>query len=71
MRHRAFEVSLLRVYGGLIGEYLVTGLRDSLGGVAALVKDGQTVCGIDNFTSGKPSNLVGLESMEFIEGDLD
>ena len=26
--------------------------------------------GIDSFITGKRSNLVGLEAMEFIEGDL-
>ena len=31
---------------------------------------GESVRGIDNFITGKRSNLVGLEAMEFIEGDL-
>ena len=26
--------------------------------------------GVDNFITGKRANLVGLEAMEFIEGDL-
>jgi UDP-glucose 4-epimerase len=31
---------------------------------------GESVRGIDNFITGKRSNLVGLEKMEFMEGDL-
>jgi len=37
---------------------------------AALLGRGETVRGIDNFITGKRENLVGLEAMEFIEGDL-
>jgi len=37
---------------------------------AALLNRGDTVRGVDSFITGKPANLVGLEGMEFIEGDL-
>ena len=37
---------------------------------AALLARGEDVRGIDNFVTGKRSNLIGLEAMEFIEGDL-
>jgi UDP-glucose 4-epimerase len=37
---------------------------------AALLARGETVRGIDSFITGKRSNLVGLEGMEFVEGDL-
>ena len=52
--------------------YLVTGAAGFIGRsiVAALLKRGETVRGIDNFITGKRSNLVGLEAMEFLEGDL-
>ncbi|MGA2167777.1 MAG: SDR family oxidoreductase [Terracidiphilus sp.] len=52
--------------------YLVTGAAGFIGRsiAAALVARGQTVRGIDNFIAGKRANLVGLEAMEFLEGDL-
>jgi UDP-glucose 4-epimerase len=37
---------------------------------AALLARGETVRGVDNFSTGKRENLVGLEAMEFIAGDL-
>ena len=37
---------------------------------AALLARGESVRGVDSFITGKPSNLIGLEAMEFIEGDL-
>jgi UDP-glucose 4-epimerase len=50
----------------------VTGAAGFIGRsiAAALLASGETVRGIDNFITGKRSNLVGLEAMEFIEGDL-
>jgi len=50
----------------------VTGAAGFIGRsiAAALLEHGETVRGIDNFSAGKRSNLVGLEAMEFIEGDL-
>jgi nucleoside-diphosphate-sugar epimerase len=55
-----------------LGKYLVTGAGGFIGRsiAAALLKRGETVRGIDNFITGKRGNLVGLEAMEFIEGDL-
>jgi nucleoside-diphosphate-sugar epimerase len=37
---------------------------------AALLARGESVRGIDNFITGKRENLVGLEAMEFLGGDL-
>jgi nucleoside-diphosphate-sugar epimerase len=50
----------------------VTGVAGFIGRsiAAALLARGESVRGIDNFITGKHSNLVGLEAMEFIEGDL-
>jgi UDP-glucose 4-epimerase len=50
----------------------VTGVAGFIGRsiAAALLARGETVRGVDNFITGKRSNLVGLEAMEFIEGDL-
>jgi nucleoside-diphosphate-sugar epimerase len=55
-----------------LGKYLVTGAAGFIGRsiTAALLKRGDAVRGIDNFITGKRSNLVGLEGMEFVEGDL-
>ncbi len=52
--------------------YLVTGAAGFIGRsiAAALLKRGETVRGVDSFITGKRANLVGLEAMEFIEGDL-
>ncbi|MGA2049863.1 MAG: SDR family oxidoreductase [Terracidiphilus sp.] len=53
-------------------KYLVTGVAGFIGRsiAAALLARGETVRGIDNFITGKRSNLAGLEGMEFLEGDL-
>ena len=52
--------------------YLVTGAAGFIGRsiAAALLKGGESVRGIDSFITGKRANLAGLESMDFIEGDL-
>ena len=52
--------------------YLVTGAAGFIGRsiAAALLERGESVRGIDNFVTGKRSNLAGLEAMELIEGDL-
>jgi nucleoside-diphosphate-sugar epimerase len=52
--------------------YLVTGAAGFIGRsiAAALLARGDSVRGIDNFLTGKRSNLAGLETMEFVEGDL-
>jgi nucleoside-diphosphate-sugar epimerase len=50
----------------------VTGAAGFIGRsiAAALLARGEAVRGIDNFITGKRSNLVGLEAMEFVEADL-
>jgi nucleoside-diphosphate-sugar epimerase len=55
-----------------LAKYLVTGAAGFIGRsiAAALLARGETVRGIDNFITGKRANLIGLEAMEFIEGDL-
>jgi nucleoside-diphosphate-sugar epimerase len=55
-----------------LAKYLVTGAAGFIGRsiAAALLARGESVRGIDNFITGKRSNLAGLEGMEFIEGDL-
>ncbi len=55
-----------------MAKYLVTGAAGFIGRsiTAELLKRGESVRGVDNFVTGKRSNLVGLEKMEFIEGDL-
>ena len=56
--------------------YLVTGAAGFIGRsiAAALLKRGETargtVRGVDSLITGKRANLIGLEAMEFIEGDL-
>lgn len=52
--------------------YLVTGVAGFIGRsiAAALLARGETVRGIDSFITGKRENLVGLEAMEFLAGDL-
>ena len=52
--------------------FLVTGAAGFIGRsiAAALLERGETVRGIDNFVTGTRSNLVGLEAMEFVEGDV-
>lgn len=55
-----------------MAKYLVTGAAGFIGRsiVAALLERGLEVRGVDNFATGKRSNLIGLEGMEFVEGDL-
>jgi len=55
-----------------LATYLVTGAAGFIGRsiAAALLARGESVRGIDSFIAGKRSNLVGLEKMDFIEGDL-
>jgi UDP-glucose 4-epimerase len=55
-----------------VARYLVTGAAGFIGRsiAAALLASGETVRGVDNFITGKPANLVGLEGMEFLPGDL-
>jgi len=53
-------------------KYLVTGAAGFIGRsiAAALLARGETVRGVDSFITGKRSNLIGLEAMEFMQGDL-
>jgi len=55
-----------------LAKYLVTGAAGFIGRsiAAELLKRGETVRGIDSLITGKRSNLIGIEAMEFIEGDL-
>ncbi len=55
-----------------MARYLITGAAGFIGRsiAAALLKRGESVRGVDNFITGKRTNLAGLEAMEFIEGDL-
>jgi nucleoside-diphosphate-sugar epimerase len=55
-----------------LAKYLVTGVAGFIGRsiASALLERGESVRGVDNFISGKRANLVGLEAMEFVEGDL-
>jgi nucleoside-diphosphate-sugar epimerase len=55
-----------------LGKYLVTGVAGFIGRsiAAELLARGERVRGIDSFITGKPANLVGLEALEFMEGDL-
>jgi UDP-glucose 4-epimerase len=52
--------------------YLVTGVAGFIGSSLAheLLRRGETVRGIDNFSTGKRENLAGLEKMDFAELDL-
>ncbi|HUB52049.1 MAG TPA: SDR family oxidoreductase [Terracidiphilus sp.] len=55
-----------------MGKFLVTGAAGFIGRsiAAELLARGERVRGVDSFITGKRSNLIGLEAMEFIEGDL-
>jgi UDP-glucose 4-epimerase len=55
-----------------LAKYLVTGAAGFIGRsiAAALLGRGEMVRGIDNLSTGKRSNLVGIEAMDFIVGDL-
>ena len=55
-----------------MAKYLVTGAAGFIGRsiAAELLARGETVRGVDNFVTGRRENLVGLEAMEFLEGDL-
>lgn len=56
-----------------MAKYLVTGAAGFIGSsiAAELLARGQSVRGIDNFSTGKRENLVGLEAMQFIEADIN
>lgn len=58
--------------GETLPRYLVTGAAGFIGRsiAAALLARGETVRGVDSFITGKRANLIGLDAMEFVEGDL-
>ena len=53
--------------------YLVTGAAGFIGRsiAAELLARGKKVRGIDNFSTGKRENLIGLEAMDLIEADIN
>jgi nucleoside-diphosphate-sugar epimerase len=55
-----------------MAKYLVTGAAGFVGRSIAveLLGRGEAVRGVDSLITGKRENLVGLEGMEFVEGDL-
>jgi len=55
-----------------VPKYLVTGAAGFIGRsiAAALILRGDSVRGVDNLSTGRRENLIGLEQMEFIVGDL-
>ncbi|MGB6687617.1 MAG: SDR family oxidoreductase [Terracidiphilus sp.] len=55
-----------------MAKYLVTGVAGFIGRsiAAALLARGDSVRGIDSFITGKRRNLIGLEALEFFEGNL-
>lgn len=55
-----------------MAKYLVTGAAGFIGRsiAAALLARGDSVRGVDNFITGKRTNLAGLDAMEFMEADL-
>src|ERR1019366_8407926 len=56
----------------ILSIYLVTGAAGFIGRsiAAALLARGETVRGVDSLITGKRENLIGIEAMEFLEGDL-
>jgi len=52
--------------------YLVTGVAGFIGSSIArtLLDRGEAVRGVDNLSTGRRENLLGLEKMDFLEGDL-
>ncbi len=55
-----------------MARYLVTGAAGFIGRsiAAELLARGEVVRGVDSFITGKRENLIGLEAMEFLKGDL-
>jgi len=55
-----------------LAKFLVTGAAGFIGRsiASALIARGDSVRGVDNFVTGKRANLLGIEQMEFVEGDL-
>ena len=55
-----------------MARYLVTGVAGFIGRsiAAALLARGEAVRGIDSFVTGRRENLIGLDAIEFLGGDL-
>jgi nucleoside-diphosphate-sugar epimerase len=55
-----------------MAQFLITGAAGFIGSnlVEALLGQGETVRGLDNFITGKRENLDGLGQAEFVEGDI-
>jgi UDP-glucose 4-epimerase len=55
-----------------VPKFLVTGAAGFIGRsiAAALLERGDSVRGVDNLSTGRRENLIGLEQMEFLYGDL-
>jgi nucleoside-diphosphate-sugar epimerase len=56
----------------IVPNYLVTGAAGFIGRsiAAALLQRGDKVRGVDDFSTGKRENLIGLEKMDMLGGDL-
>jgi nucleoside-diphosphate-sugar epimerase len=56
----------------IVPKYLVTGAAGFIGRsiAAALLQRGDKVRGVDDFSTGKRENLIGLEKMDMLGGDL-
>ena len=55
-----------------MSRYLITGVAGFIGSnlAEALLASGDTVRGLDDFSSGRRENLDGLDGLEFVEGDI-
>jgi UDP-N-acetylglucosamine/UDP-N-acetylgalactosamine 4-epimerase len=55
-----------------MASFLVSGVAGFIGSnlAEALLVSGHAVRGLDNFLSGKRENLLGLQGLEFLEGDI-
>ena len=55
-----------------MSRFLITGVAGFIGSnlAEALLAAGETVRGLDDFSTGRRENLVGLDGLEFVEGDI-
>jgi nucleoside-diphosphate-sugar epimerase len=55
-----------------MSHYLITGVAGFIGSnlAEALLAAGETVRGLDDFSTGRRENLAGLDGLEFVEGDV-
>lgn len=56
-----------------MSRYLITGIAGFIGSniARALLAAGASVCGVDNFATGKRANLEDLRGIDFIEGSIE